>query len=402
VPTEDTYGAYAGPPTLGAATPGSPEGLGITRPGLDPLDDEAGGFEGPDLEVDPGFNPWNPMRIGSIELYNGEQLVKKKAYYHFRSEGSDGFLNTAGFEMIEKNSIFSVGGVDMGGTNARKTYDPLPSDADGATSWIYGEEPIVYQGAVLDSERSTEDSDWQGMKTFIRSTYQALPFTSFHETEHYLNWYNYSSADLNFGFNWKNEKAEWYQSNQLRAFNKEENPMTGETNSSTQYNFHAEAPYLDNWSDNSLYTDDITMPITLGTGVESRAEVSGFQNSMNTILPIWYTRSMKIRFKTPRLVANTVERYLDEMATYVANTGYTTVLKRALSSETQIVRRFTNREFTAMQTSTITTAEAADSEASSPYGPVPLPEGSAPADPMPTFAPLPAPMPMDSTTTGDY
>ena len=316
------------------------------------------GIQGLEWEGAGAFDDGPPRSPFLGILDDGEQLIRKKAYYSLPGIDPYGFLNTdVGFGMIQKDSVYTVAGVED--PESRKKYAPSTIfETDTFSSWRYGEEPIVYKDSTLIESKSSEDWEWEGFKSFIDNQYQNEAFTCYREVETFLNWYDYTDDDLAYGFEWKNDFAEWRQSNQLRSMNRDRPPGTPSDMpfmTFPEYNVHAEFPRLvidyDNVGAGLLFEfadldgDGITMPVM--------TQLSGYHVSTPVDAPDWFLDAMRVRFKNASLVESNVAAYLDTLTIYVMNTGYTTVLKRALSSPVQSVTRFTKREFTSMASPTL-------------------------------------------------
>ena len=313
--------------------------------------------------AEPGFYiETSPVRFPFMGLLNnGEQLIRKKAFYFLPPEDEYGFLSREGFGKISKNSVWDVGGIPEAGS--RQKYDPGLGLGDNPfTKWRYGEEPIIYKDATLVEERSSEDPEWASFRSFVNGPYQNRSFTCYREVETYLNWYDYSSEDLSYGFEWKNDWAEWKQQNQLRTANRYHAPgqaTSGELEDGSgswyippTYDVYAEYPLIDQPA-TIPYTEGINMITPGDDGYFYVEEYAGFQHSWALKSADWYDAGLRKRFKNAAYVEANVNNYLDALTSYLANTGYTTVLKRALSSPVQSVQRFSKREFTSMATPTL-------------------------------------------------
>ena len=328
-------------------------------------------FEPSTLEYDPPA-PTDETKVAVpfMGLDDGEQLIRKRAYYSIPYEDEYGFFSPAGFESIVKNSVYAIGEIES--TTSRKKYEPALDElstvfgnAEYLTPWRYGEEPIRYKDATPVANKSTQDEDWSTFIDYVDNEYQNSYFSCYQETETYLNWYDYEPEDLSFGFEWKSDAAEWKQSNQLRALNRTNHPGSSPSTTYTMfevatYGYWAEAPWLDVDSGGNKYGDIWVRPDPENPMVAEQQ--AGFQNSTAILLPDYWSSVMQQRFKSLPIVDNMTVGYLDALTSYVMNTGYTTVLKRAVVSRSQAVSRFTRREFTAMAAPTISVAPIISSD----------------------------------------
>lgn len=416
MPTEELYfgfrrlnfGAEPGsaPEGAGAEQLGQSEGPGpnyVMTPGFIPQG------EGPDQAVNnpgapgaqspgSGYSPYDPFAESFPQIDDGQQLIRRIVYYSIGYEDEYGFFNPSGFETIKSDKIYEVASISS--MDSRANYSPSPVLSDAYDhKWIYGEEPIRYKEAVEVSK--TESAEYPAFVAFSNSAYRNLTFTSYIETETYLNWYDYTPEDLDFGFNWKNDRAEWRQSNQLRTINKPFNLDGSELPSGffelPSYNVHAEAPHLLAGPDH-LYRE--AGYVRLEDGFSAEAEEAGFLLSTELETPTWLAAAMARRFKSQAVVNSAVSSYLDNLTAYATNTGFTTILKRALSSEVQDVTRFTRREFTGLGESTLSFDPAAATSGTPSYAGETSFVG--PPGPLPSEAPpvMAVPLPMGEGPAG--
>ena len=120
------------------------------------------------------------------------------------------------------------------------------------------------------------------------------------------------------------------------------------------YTLHAEAPHLMPISDEYYGSGFSYGGVSPTGGSIMVANEPGFAFSCQLDVPTWLVDALKKRFKTRPTVDRTRTTYLDNLTRYAQSSGFTTILKRALTSESQEVTRFTRREFTGLGESTLT------------------------------------------------